>query len=92
MPPRPIDAAEVNRRFTFVPPDAEQRSVPMTGDELRDWRDIQEWTQEELALAIGVQRITVVRWERKGEGLLSAKARRQLAELQREASRTVPTG
>lgn len=37
----------------------------MTGKTLRAWRERRGWTQGELARKLGVQLLTVSRWERK---------------------------
>lgn len=36
----------------------------MTGDELREWRQRNGWSQGQLARALGVINISVSRWER----------------------------
>ncbi|MCK5235890.1 MAG: helix-turn-helix domain-containing protein [Deltaproteobacteria bacterium] len=52
----------------------------MTADEIVGLRKKLKMTQQELANALGVDRVTVARWE-TGRGRPSNLARRQLARL-----------
>lgn len=42
----------------------------MNGTELKAWRKRKAWTQEQLGLALGVTRQTVIVWERSDHPLL----------------------
>jgi len=42
----------------------------MNGAEIREWRKRKGWTQEQLAMALGVARQTVIVWEQSESSLL----------------------
>jgi DNA-binding XRE family transcriptional regulator len=59
-----------------------------TGSELKEARELAGLTQEEIAAALGVHRVTVVSWEGKAE-VKPSKAKRfrdALAQLQKRAA------
>lgn len=47
-------------RYTLRPP---ERPAPMSGPELRAWRERMGWGVQELATALDVSRAAVWRWE-----------------------------
>ena len=70
----------------------------MTGPELRAWRERWQFTQSQLARALGVQPLTVTRWEGGMRPLpgylplaLETLARRRAAEWQERINSTVTT-
>lgn len=63
--------------------------VRMTGQEVKELRKKRGLTQQELADIIGVDRVTVARWE-IGEKKPSNLAKRQLSRLAKKVNTKVP--
>ena len=60
--------------------------IPTTGNELREWREARNWTQQELADRLGVARTTVARAEAKER--LSARLTRSLRKANSNVAKT----
>ena len=65
-----------------LPPDSVGHVVPVTGKQLRSWRDGHGWSQRELADLLGVTVRMIINWEKRGSNEIPTKARKRLSLLE----------